>query len=277
MKTFEHTTQLSAIKNILILGILILCSVQTSLASDWRSLSSDGAELESIEQQWPIILKIAPGSDNSCAVSGMFLGHYMCSLKGEVWPEGDAIKIKIKGDVSTNTSLVIYGTLSYRDANTVKIDGTLSVNVNGSVQKTPCMFYMEDKSVRVVVSMNVDEVEPWQKAMNRYYSFFTSDKLSEYGKSVKINKIDGESDECELNNWEFIYKIKNGPSGLFTVDERYLLKVNGIKVMANCSKDYSGILFVCGQENNRIVFFVIEDKLYTIEDSRQAAILNQIE
>lgn len=43
MKTFEHTTQLSAIKNILILGILILCSVQTSLASDWRSLSSDGA------------------------------------------------------------------------------------------------------------------------------------------------------------------------------------------------------------------------------------------
>ena len=200
MKASYHLSKLSAIKKLLFICVLMSCVVPTAMASDWQTISTEGAELESTDPEWPIILNIKPASNNSCAVTGMFLGHYMCSLSGEVWPSGNEMKIKVKGNVSENIKLMIYGTLSYRDAEIVKIDGTLSVTANGSGHETSCLFYMKDKSVKTEVTLDENKGELWMKAVNRFAPLLGT-KIIKNGESVTINKsqIDGECDNCELS------------------------------------------------------------------------------
>lgn len=277
MKASYHLSKLSAIKKSLFICVLMSCVVPTAMASDWQTISTEGAELESTDPEWPIILNIKPASNNSCAVTGMFLGHYMCSLSGEVWPSGNEMKIKVKGNVSENIKLMIYGTLSYRDAEIVKIDGTLSVTANGSGHETSCLFYMKDKSVKTEVTLDENKGELWMKAVNRFAPLLGT-KIIKNGESVTINKsqIDGECDNCELSNWKFNYRLKNGSNGSFTITQRFLTKVNGINVMSNCSEDFSRILYVCGSLKTRVAFFLVDGRLYTIDNSLQATILDQL-
>lgn len=278
MKTSYHISKLSAIKKLLFIWTLMSFVVPTTMASDWQTISKEGAELESTDPEWPIILNIKPASNNSCAVDGMFLGHYMCSLKGEVWPSGDEMKIKVKGNVSENIKLMIYGTLSYRDAEIVKIDGTLSVTANGSGHETSCLFYMKDKSVKIIWDWGTGEETPWQKAINKFKSLLGT-KILDKGKPVTINKsqIDGECNYCELNDWNFNYKLNDGITGSFLITQKFAAKLKRFLVTSFCSEDFSGKLYVCASKKHKVAFFLVDGKLYSINDSLQATILNQLD
>jgi len=276
----------------LCLGVLLLTTL-TAQASGWETLKTDGAKLESIDPEWPILLTISPASDSSCAVTGMYVGRYMCSLNGEVWPDGDVMRIKVKGNISSSAKLMIYGTLSYIDAKTAKIDGDLSVDSNGRAQETSCVFYLEDKTAKEKGSHQVVEIDknsPEYKVLNRFCELWGAGKIS-LKKDKNIGRLlgayasegvdgainasnnnqtfdvtdkhcSGEIVKCDINDSVINYTLKDGFTGTISVDADYQLSINDIDVFALWSADLSDMIFVCGPSQNRNVIILSGDKLY---------------
>lgn len=293
------------IKHLLLVGIMFF--QLTAHASNWQTLASRGAELESIDPEWPVLLTITPSNASSCTVTGMYLGQYMCTLKGEAWPDGNSIKIKVKGDMSTNAKLMIYGSLTYRGISSVKIDGDLSVDINGSGTETACLFYMNDKKAEAEAARQETEryksspeyhvrsileglmhsgriCQKKDKNIGRALGAYASSGIdgalssSNANKTLDISKgqNDGEIEVCGLTQNDFQYTLTDGSAASFAIATRSSFSIDNIAVSAYASADMDKILFVCGSSKNRKAFLVTGDRLYTIKKSAQKSLLSHL-
>lgn len=295
------------IKHLLLVGIMLFSVGSTALASDWKTLSARGSELESTDPEWPVQLTIKPSAASSCSVTGMYLGRYMCSLKGEAWPDGNSIRIKVKGDISSNAKLMIYGTLTYHGASTVEVEGDLSVDINGSGTETACSFYMKDKRaeaeaarleaeryksspeyrVKTILEgfIHSGRISPKKdknigRALGAYASSGIDGALSSANanKTLDISKgqSDGEIEICDLAQDHFQYTLTDGSTASFAIATRSSFTTDNIAVSAYASSDMDSILFVCGSFKNRKAFLAAGNRLYTIKKSAQKSLLSHL-
>lgn len=134
--------------NNVILAILLICCALPVFAqnSTWQKFSAKEKEFESISREVPIILKSVPASADACDVTGTFIGGNIFELNGEAWPEGDAVRLKVKGRASNGVKVMLYGTVTYVSEETVLYKFTFSADANGQGVEQPMSCYLTDKT-----------------------------------------------------------------------------------------------------------------------------------
>lgn len=121
--------------------LMISCALPSfGQTSTWQKFSSQVRDFNPVSREVPIKLKSTPVSADACDVTGVFVGSNVFELTGEAWPEGEVVRMKLKG---TGVNVMFYGTVSYLDDETVLYEGTFSAtssNGSGVEQPISCML-----------------------------------------------------------------------------------------------------------------------------------------
>lgn len=163
---------------------------QMVYANDWIKFSSNAKRWDSTSPEWPIVLRVAPGDENSCEVAGGYFGNYIISLKGEAWPKDGEIMLKVKG-AANGVEVMLYGTVKYYNAETILYEGDASIGRAGAGVEYPMSFMLFDyeaKESRELAEREAEqrrlaEAEAKRKASPEY-------RLHEaFSKLVTLNRV----------------------------------------------------------------------------------------
>lgn len=282
--------------------LMISCTLPSfGQTSAWAQFSSKEKDWKSVSNEVPIMLKSTPVSADACDITGVYSGLNTIKLSGEAWPEGNVVRMKLKG---TEAKVMFYGAVTYIDDETVWYEGTFSATLdNHGIEQPICCMLIDSTAKKereakereqaekewiaspeyklltiledLISSNRVGIVEKTKlnlgSAVNSAVNSDVSGITSSLSKNQRIDVLDvaGEAKKGTITkdplSAHLTLKDKSSITTNFDASGTFKLSSPNIYVSVLYSNDMSEVLYLIRGEAENSAFLLYHNKLYKLD------------